>query len=300
MKPCCRCTKAAGFWVMAKDAQAVRRPWCLSCIDAFLDRDAVKVTMIRPGAAPICIRGGWPASVSGFIIAARIRAITAAIGPDHHDDRSSSPAGLRCRLRGQIVAAAIDTIAGLGYGQASVARIAERAGTSKGVIIDHSGSEGDLIRDLVAELSAKGRACMNPGLAAEPAGAGMLRAYIEANMSFIRENRSQDRGRRGRAQARSADGGWLYDLSIGGAGAEALRQLLAYFQGTGEFRADFDPAAAAMAIRAALDAVPGRLARDPGLDLDRYGRELADLFQLATRPEPSCPGATHRSSVEDR
>jgi hypothetical protein len=53
---------------MAKDAQTVRRPWCLSCIDAFLDRDAVKVTTIRPEAAPIYIRRGWPASGSGFAI----------------------------------------------------------------------------------------------------------------------------------------------------------------------------------------------------------------------------------------
>lgn len=47
MKRCCRCNKAAGFWVMAKDAQVVRRPWCLSCIDAFVDRDAVRMTTIE-------------------------------------------------------------------------------------------------------------------------------------------------------------------------------------------------------------------------------------------------------------
>src|SRR5580704_17145174 len=90
--------------------------------------------------------------------------------------------------RAQIMAAAIDTIAELGYGQASLARIAETAGTSKGVIIYHFGSKDDLIREIVAELSAKGRAYMGPRLEAEPTGAGMLRAYIESNLSFIREN----------------------------------------------------------------------------------------------------------------
>src|SRR5579872_2728164 len=92
--------------------------------------------------------------------------------------------------RAQIVAAAIDTIAELGYGQASLARIAETAGTSKGVIIYHFGSKDDLIREIVAELSAKGRAYLGPRLEAEPTGAGMLRAYIESNMAFIRENRN--------------------------------------------------------------------------------------------------------------
>jgi len=203
--------------------------------------------------------------------------------------------------RAQIVAAAIDALAELGYGQASLARIAERAGTSKGVIIYHFGSKDDLVREVVAELSAKGRAYMGPRLEAESTGAGMLRTYIEANLAFVRENRSHVAAVVEIAlNARSADGHPLYDMSIREEGAEALRQLLGYFQGTGEFRAGFDPAVMAMAIRATLDAVPARLARDPGLDLDHYGRELAAMFHIATRPEGSDPGATHPSSAEER
>ncbi len=202
--------------------------------------------------------------------------------------------------RAQIVAAAIDTLAELGYGQASLARIAERAGTSKGVIIYHFGSKDDLVREVVAELSAKGRAYLGPRLEAESTGAGMLRTYIEANLAFVRENRSHVAAVVEIAlNARSADGHPLYDMSIREEGAAALRQLLGYFQGTGEFRADFDPAVMAMAIRATLDAVPARLARDPGLDLGHYGRELAALFHIATRPEGSDPGATRPSSVEE-
>jgi TetR/AcrR family fatty acid metabolism transcriptional regulator len=186
--------------------------------------------------------------------------------------------------RAQIVAAAIDTIAELGYGQASLARIAETAGTSKGVIIYHFGSKDELVRELVTELSAKGRAYLGPRLEAEPTGAGMLRTYIESNLSFVRENRNHVMAVVQIAlNARSADGSALYDFSIRDAGVAALRQILIHFQGTGEFRADFDPDVVAMAIRAALDAVPARLARDPDLDIGRYGRELADLFQAATK-----------------
>jgi AcrR family transcriptional regulator len=196
--------------------------------------------------------------------------------------------------RAQIVAAAIDTIAELGYGQASLARIAETAGTSKGVIIYHFGSKDDLIREIVAELSAKGRAYMGPRLEAEPTGAGMLRAYIESNMAFIRENRNHVLAIVEIVfNGRGADGRPLYDPAIRLEGAEALRQLLAHFQGTGEFRADFDPDVMAMAIRAALDAVPPRLARNPDLDIGRYGRELADLFGAAVRPGDSQPGPHH-------
>ena len=197
--------------------------------------------------------------------------------------------------RAQIMAAAIDTIAELGYGQASLARIAERAGTSKGVILYHFSGKDDLIKELVAELSARGRAYLGPRLEAEPTGAGMLRTYIESNLAFMRENRNHVVAAVEIAlNGRGADGSPLYDFSIREAGVAALRQLLAHFQGTGEFRADFDPLVMAMAIRAALDAVPPRLARDPGLDVGHYGRELADLFHLATRPEGSRPrAATH-------
>src|SRR5499427_10614765 len=92
--------------------------------------------------------------------------------------------------RAQIVAAAIDTIADLGYGQASLARIAEAAGTSKGVIIYHFGSRDELIKELVADLIAKAGAYMRPRIEAEQTGAGMLRAYIESNLMFMAENLS--------------------------------------------------------------------------------------------------------------
>lgn len=194
--------------------------------------------------------------------------------------------------RAQIMAAAIDTIAELGYGQASLARIAETAGTSKGVILYYFGGKDDLIRELVSELSAKGRAYLGPRLEAEPTGTGMLRTYIQSNLAFIRENRNHVLATVEIAlNGRGADGSPLYDLSIREAGAAALQELLAHFQGTGEFRADFDPLVMALAIRATLDAVPARLARDPGLDLDHYGRELADLFQIAT--------TAHGKSVEE-
>ena len=194
--------------------------------------------------------------------------------------------------RAQIMTAAIDTIAELGYGQASLARIAERAGTSKGVICYHFDGKDDLIRELVADLTAKGRAYLGPRLEAEPTGAGMLRTYIESNLAFMRDNRNHVVATVEIAlNARSADGSPLYDFSIRDAGVTALRQLLTHFQRTGEFRADFDPQVMAMAIRAAIDAVPLQLARNPGLDIGYHGRELAELFHIATRPEGSHPRA---------
>jgi len=187
--------------------------------------------------------------------------------------------------RAQIVKAAIDTIAELGYGQASLARIAETAGTSKGVIIYHFGGKDELIRELVADVVARGVAYMEPRIDAEPTGSGKLRAYIESNLAFMRENRNHMVAIVEIVlNARAADGSRLYDLSVQDDGVAALQQLLAYFQGTGEFRAGFDPHVMAMAIRASINAVPAQLTRHPALDVGHHAHELADLFHVATRP----------------
>ena len=67
--------------------------------------------------------------------------------------------------------------------------------------------------------------------------------------------------------------------------ARILEQHLARFQSQGQLRPDFDPRVMAVAIRAVIDAVPRRLAHDSDLDLDSYAREIANLFDLATRLE---------------
>jgi AcrR family transcriptional regulator len=193
--------------------------------------------------------------------------------------------------RAQIVAAAVDTIAELGYGQASLARIAERAGTSKGVLCYHFAGKDDLVKELVKEVMTTAEAYMRPRITAEASGAGMLRAYIESNLEFMRDHRNLMIAVVEIARnARAADGSRPFGPALG-AGADALRQLLGHFQELGEFRAGFDPLVMAMAIRAAIDAVPSRLAQDPELDAGHYGRELADLFLLATRSEGGRPGA---------
>jgi AcrR family transcriptional regulator len=187
--------------------------------------------------------------------------------------------------RAQIVTAAIDTIAELGYGRASLARIAETAGTSKSVILYHFSGKDDLIRELVAALAGRAGEYLRPRVDAQPTGAGMLRAYIEANLAFMGENRALVVAAVEIAlNARGADGRPLIDQPGPDTALAELRELLAHFQGTGEFRAGFDPLVMAMAIRAAIDAAPPRLAREPGFDLVHYARELAGIFDLATSP----------------
>jgi TetR/AcrR family transcriptional regulator, fatty acid metabolism regulator protein len=186
--------------------------------------------------------------------------------------------------RAQIVAAAIDAIAELGYANASLARIAKRAGASKGVITYHFAGKEDLIKEIVTEVFAKGEAYMTPRILAETTGAGMLRAYIESNLSYMRDHRNHVLSLVEIAvNARGEDGNPLFDDSVLDTGVLALEGILAHFQATGEFRRDFSPRVMAVAIRGAIDSVPSRLSRDASLDIDSYGAEMAALFVRAAR-----------------
>src|ERR1700722_2829912 len=187
--------------------------------------------------------------------------------------------------RAQIMAAAIDTIAEVGYGQASLARIAERAATSKGVICYHFEGKDELVRAVVSELVARGAAYMRPRIEAESAGAATLQAYIESNLAFLHDNRNHVVATVEIVMnARAADGGRLVTTGPGAVGTAGLSEVLSGFQASGEFRPDFDPLVLAMAIRAAIDNVALQLVGRPDLDVRHHARELAELLVHATSP----------------
>jgi AcrR family transcriptional regulator len=190
--------------------------------------------------------------------------------------------------RAQIIQAAIDTIADVGFASASLSRIGGRIGISKGLIGYHFAGKDDLIKQVVLEILEQSRAYMIPRILAQAStGSGFLRAYIESNLAFMREHRNHmvaiveiargglaDDGRQG------SDGNADIDQAV-----NILEGHLARYQSLGELRPDFEPRVMAIAIRAAINAVPLRLARDPDLDLDNYAAEIATVFHLATRTE---------------
>ena len=176
--------------------------------------------------------------------------------------------------------AAIETLAEVGYANASLSRIAVRLGISKGVISYHFAGKDDLIAEIVSQVLERARAYMQPRIEAQTTGPEMLRAYIESNLGFIRDNPKQlgaliEIIRATIAGAKSPFSGNR------DAGVHILAELLTRFQTAGDFRTDFDPNAMAIAIRAVIDVAPGRLA-DPAFDIDQYARETVTIFHLAT------------------
>ncbi len=190
--------------------------------------------------------------------------------------------------RAQFVAAAIETIAEVGYAHASLGRIAERVGVSKGVISYHFAGKEELVQEVIADIAAKGGAFIYARALTLPTAAERLRAWIESVLAYTAAHRTETvafheiaAGSQGDPAVSAAMARLAKDVT------PAVRQLFADGQASGEFREDFDPDYATTAIMAVLDAVPPRIARDPDFDVARYGREVAGLFDAATRrPAP--------------
>ncbi len=195
------------------------------------------------------------------------------------------PSFIEAARRAQLIACAIETIATMGYAQASLAQIAKRAGISKSVITYYFSSKEALIEQIVEGMYAEATAFMGPQIAAETTAPARLRAYLRSNIAYIASHRMQMMAtieivlnvRTKDGQLRYHPGSEQYDL-------EALEAILRQGQDEGEFRA-FDLRVMAVTIRGAIDAVGRFLIAHPDLDGEVYAQELVALFDCATRKE---------------
>lgn len=189
--------------------------------------------------------------------------------------------------RAQIVAAAITTIAEVGYPNASFAQIAKRAGlSSTGLISYHFASKDELIGEVVRTVLAgigpfMAERMQAAGSAAEGPAAAALRAYIEGSIEFIDTHREQMKA----LTEVFVNGGLSYDAGSEDTVVSPLEEVLRAGQRSGEFR-DFDPTVMATLIQREIDGLPFLLDMRPGLDVAVYGREVVTVFDLATRGQP--------------
>lgn len=186
--------------------------------------------------------------------------------------------------RAQLIACAIETIATLGYAQASLAQIAKCAAISKSVITYYFASKEELIKQVVAAIFQDAAAYIGPRVAAEPTHALRLRAYLQSHVEYITSHLQQMMAIIEVAANARAEG----KKPRFGAAVEAMRApletLLRNGQQAGDFR-DFDVRVMAVTIRAAIDALSPLFIANPQLDADLYARELVTLFDRATRKE---------------
>lgn len=200
-------------------------------------------------------------------------------GPDGQAPRTFIDAARRA----QIVAAAIETIADVGYGHASLARIAERLSISKGVISYHFAGKEELVREVIAEVYAAAGVFIGPRIEAALSAPAKLAAYIEAEIEFLRAYPAHLRAAvEIFSNFRTPEGRLHYN----GASEEEPRlalveAILQAGQESGEFR-PFSVRVMSVAIVGAIDGVLIQWVANSDLDLKAYACELVSIFDRAT------------------
>ena len=199
-------------------------------------------------------------------------------------DGQKQPTFTEAARRTQIIECAIETIATLGYAQASLAQIAKRAGISKGVIVYYFSSKEMLIEQVVTKIYTDAAHFIGPRMAEQPTATLRLQAYIQSHVEYISTHLTQMMTIMEIAiNFRTEDGKLRYGTTEGPV-LTALEGLLRKGQQEGDFRT-FDLRVMAVTIRKAIDALSPLFIAHPELDADLYARELVTLFDRATRKE---------------
>lgn len=188
--------------------------------------------------------------------------------------------------RAQIVAAAIEVIAELGWAQTSIRKIAERVGVAMSAVLYHFGNKDNLVDAVIEEMYRSALAAVGPAIAAEATAWGKLTAYVIASINYFDTHRIQLAALSQLGTAyRPEDGRRFDELGMTPELAEELAVLdpmtiLAAGKRDGEF-GDLPVQSTAIALRGAVNAVVDKILRDPGFDADGYGRDILAIFGKA-------------------
>ncbi|PEI96354.1 TetR family transcriptional regulator [Bacillus pseudomycoides] len=188
--------------------------------------------------------------------------------------------------RAQIVECAIETIAEVGYAQASLGQIAKRAKISKGVISYHFTNKKELLEQVVTDYYIACQSFICPQIEDQTSQKGMLQTYVESNLKFIDENRkhvfavieivSNERTDEGKLRF-AAD----HDETI----FLPIENILRLGMQEGVFRefSTLSLRVMALTIRHAIDGFSLELMRNPDLNVKDYTKELITIFEQATQ-----------------
>lgn len=194
---------------------------------------------------------------------------------------------IRSNRRRQILEGAIATLAEVGFAGASLARIAQDLGISKGVISYHFASKDDLMIKVVEHGYQGMVEAVLPQILAQETVADSLRTHFPELARYALDHRpmllalGEVMGHLRRPDGRlhfGAEGNEVF--------YEGLEQLYRSGQQSGELR-DFDVRVMAITQQASLDAMFAYWANHPEHDLVAHAEQLADLFIHAIRRQPT-------------
>jgi AcrR family transcriptional regulator len=199
----------------------------------------------------------------------------------------NSPGGRRPSFieearRAQIIQAATETVAELGYANASLAQIANRADISKSVISYHFDGKDELLEQVVTQYFEEVWAYMQPRVEAATSPAARIRAWVESQIQFFTQHRQ---GFLAMVEIvsnhRRSDGSRPFDHAEEEE-IQELTRILSEGQRIGEFR-DFDAHAVAVIIGQTMEAALSRWAYGELTNMDAHLPALLDFIDHAIR-----------------
>lgn len=209
-------------------------------------------------------------------------------------DMSAARLSIRELRRREIVDAAMDCLAELGWGRTTLSRIAERAEVSRALISYHFDNRDDLLEAVleavVQTVFVSGAQRISAAVRAQHSARDMLETYIVENLRFIGAHRREMAALDQVMPNLRRD-----DESLRFAEPEEspiLAELAGIFQhGVDEGEFDAEPTSAAYFVRRGIDGAAQQVVRDSDFDLEQYGRQLVHLVLNGTlRPSTDPDG----------
>lgn len=188
--------------------------------------------------------------------------------------------------RAQILEAAEQTVARLGYARTSLARIAETAGISKGVITYHFATKDAILRLVVTRFFDQAWDYMEDRILAEDTAVGQLRAWIGAELEYFATHRTEFLAMSYIVTNHRHQDGTPTFSENSEEEITGLSDILFQGQQDGELR-QFNPRSTAQIILRTVDGVLSSWALDTTTDLREQTRVLLDFIYHAIRAEPS-------------
>ncbi len=186
--------------------------------------------------------------------------------------------------RAQIIAAAIKTLAEIGFGKASLAQIAKRAEISPSLIPYHFTDKTALVYETLVDIVSGWTKFVEGQVAAAESASDQLRVYVQAHLAYMGTRPAHYAALiEILFNARTGDGELLYRTNEEDSAVVLLKTILARGQQTGEFRR-FDVHQVALAIRGAIDGFFSEMHK-PDANLEAYTAEVVEICRLATRKE---------------
>ncbi|QVI28515.1 TetR family transcriptional regulator [Mycolicibacterium neoaurum] len=190
---------------------------------------------------------------------------------------------IRSARRAQIVAAAIDVIAEVGYAQASIRKIADRVGIAMSAVLYHFGTKDKLVEAIIEHMYRTMLNSVAPAVAGQHTASTKLDAYIRSSIGYFAEHRVALKALASLGTTYvPADGRRFEELGLDKDLADRLVTLdptaiLDTGRREGEF-ADFPVTSTAIALRGAVNGVVEPMLRDPDFDASRYAEDLIEMF----------------------